>query len=206
MKALSHKLKLNKRGQTNWLPYDGTVNYYGNIFSDIIAKEYFDTLFNEIEWKNDEANMFGKRIITKRKVAWYGDKAFPYSYSNTTKYAISWTKELTEIKEIIERITQHQYNSCLLNLYHDGSEGMAYHSDDEKDLEKNGAIASVSFGATRKFCFKHKATKLRIDTVLTPGSLLVMKDETQTHWHHRLPPTKKVSEPRINLTFRKMVK
>src|SRR6185503_3712203 len=94
------------------------------------------------------------------------------------------------------------YNSCLLNLYHDGSEGMAYHSDGETDLKKNGAIASLSFGAERKFSFKHKQTKETVSVILEHGSLLVMKDTTQTNWLHRLPPTKLITKPRVNLTFR----
>lgn len=186
----------------NLLPQDGTVNYFGKIFGKNRADDYFEKLLDKIEWKNDEAVIFGKRIITKRKVAWYGDKNFQYTYSKLTKTALPWTKELLELKEIVEKKTGEQFNSCLLNLYHDGSEGMAYHSDAEKDLKKNGAIASLSFGAERKFSFKHKTNKERIDINLHNGSLLVMKDQTQTFWLHRLPPSKKISSPRINLTFR----
>ncbi len=90
----------------------------------------------------------------------------------------------------------------MVNLYHDGSEGMAWHSDGEKQLKRHGAIASLSFGAERKFGFKHKETKEVISLNLASGSLLVMKNETQDYWLHRLPPTKKVNSPRINLTFR----
>jgi alkylated DNA repair dioxygenase AlkB len=93
----------------------------------------------------------------------------------------------------------------LLNLYHNGDEGMAWHSDDEKSLGKNTCIASLSFGAERKFSFKHKQTKDATSLVLEHGSLLVMKDETQTNWLHRLPPTTLIKRPRINLTFRTMV-
>jgi alkylated DNA repair dioxygenase AlkB len=116
-----------------------------------------------------------------------------------------WTKELLELKEIVEKESKATYNSCLLNLYHTGKEGMAWHSDGEKMLKKNGEIASLTLGAERKFSFKHKATKQRIDMLLERGSLLVMKDTTQTNWLHRLPPTKKVHTPRINLTFRTIV-
>ena len=186
----------------NWLPYDGTVLYYGQIFSKKQADHYYQKLMESIDWRNDEAVIFGKKIITKRKVAWYGDKKFEYTYSNTTKLAVPWTKELIELKQVTELETGETYNSCLLNLYHNGSEGMAYHSDGEKDLKKNGAIASLSFGAERKFSFKHKESKQRIDLFLQHGSLLVMKGETQSHWLHRLPPTKKVNHPRVNLTFR----
>lgn len=190
----------------NLLPYDGNVNYYGTVFTKSEADYYYKTLLESINWKNDEAILFGKHIITKRKVAWYGDISFEYSYSNTTKRALPWTPELIELKRITEEKTGETYNSCLLNLYHDGSEGMAWHSDGEKDLKKNGAIGSLSFGAERKFAFKHKNTKEVVSLILAHGSILVMKETTQTHWLHRLPPTKTILKPRINLTFRTIVK
>lgn len=186
----------------NLLPKDGTVNYYGKLLQQKEANHFLDALLNTIEWRNDEAIIFGKKIITKRKVAWYGEKQFEYTYSNTTKYALPWTKELLELKILIEQKTGETFNSCLLNLYHSGDEGMAWHSDGETDLKKNGAIASLSFGAERKFAFKHKQTKEKIALTLEHGSLLMMKDTTQTHWLHRLPPTKLISKSRVNLTFR----
>src|SRR5690606_15126290 len=143
----------------NLLPYDGIVNYYGKIVTSKEADYYFEKLFKHIEWKNDKAIIFGKEIITKRKVAWYGDKPFEYTYSKTTKLALPWTNELLNLKQKIETLTGETFNSCLLNLYHSGDEGMAWHSDAEKDLKKNGAIASLSFGAARKFAFKHKQTE-----------------------------------------------
>jgi len=190
----------------NLLPKDGTVNYYGKILQKEEADAFYRQLLQNIEWKNDEAVIFGKKILTKRKVAWYGDDNYEYTYSNSTKKAIPWTPELLKLKALAEEKTGEKFNSCLLNLYHNGEEGMAYHSDGEKDLKKNGAIASLSFGAERKFSFKHKFTKEKVDLLLEHGSLLVMKDQTQSFWLHRLPPTKKVFTPRINLTFRTIVK
>ena len=190
----------------NLLPQDGTVNYYGKILNQKEANDFYKTLLETIEWKNDEAVIFGKKIITKRKVAWYGDENFEYTYSNSTKNAIPWTEELLALKKMTEEKMGEIFNSCLLNLYHDGSEGMAYHSDAEKDLKKNGAIASLSFGAERKFLFKHKFNQEKIEIFLEHGSLLMMKDQTQSFWLHRLPPTKKVFVPRINLTFRMIEK
>ena len=116
--------------------------------------------------------------------------------------ALPWTDELLEIKRIVENQEPVEFNSCLLNFYHDGDDGMSWHSDNEKELEKNGVIASVSLGAERKFSFKHKRNKEKIDLILGNGSLLVMKEQIQTHWMHQLPKSKKISEPRINLTFR----
>lgn len=189
----------------NLLPKGGTVNYYGKLFNQQEADVYLESLLTGIEWKNDEAIIFGRKIITKRKVAWYGEKAFEYTYSNTTKRALPWTKELLKLKGVIEKVSGEAFNSCLLNLYHNGEEGMAWHSDDEKDLQKDGAIASLSFGAERKFAFKHKETKEKVELVLEHSSLLIMKGTTQSHWLHRLPPTKRISTPRVNLTFRTIV-
>ena len=186
----------------NILPFDGVTNYHGVILNKKQCEFYYQKLMETILFKNDEAIVFGKKIMTKRKVAWYGESEYSYTYSKVTKLANIFTKELLELKEIVEQESGETYNSCLLNLYHSGDEGMAYHSDGEKMMKKNGAIASLSLGAVRKFSFKHKENKQRIDIVLEKGSLLVMKKGTQTNWLHRLPPTKKVNSPRINLTFR----
>lgn len=189
----------------NWLTRDGIVNYYGKILTREKADFYLNNLLATIEWKNDEAIIFGKKIITKRKVAWYGEKPYEYTYSNTTKLALPWTEGLLVLKALIEKETSESFNSCLLNLYHTGDEGMAWHSDGETDLKKDGAIASLSFGAERKFAFKHKQSNEKVELILEHGSLLIMKGTTQTHWLHRLPPTKKINTPRVNLTFRTIV-
>lgn len=188
--------------QQNLLPKDGEVFYFGPIMPVSKAIQIFEDLLQKIEWKNDEAIIFGKHIITKRKAAWYGDKPFEYTYSKITKKALPWTPELLNLKSLVEQETKETYNSCLLNLYHNGSEGMAWHSDDERDLKKNGAIASLSFGAVRKFAFKHKQSKEVVSISLENGSLLVMKGQTQSYWLHRLAPTKLVHQARVNLTFR----
>ncbi len=201
MRLFDIKVDHNK----NLLPQGGTVNYYGKILNQQEAASYLELLLNHIEWKNDEAIIFGKKIITKRKVAWYGEKPFEYTYSKTTKQALHWTTELIDLKNKVEQKTGETFNSCLLNLYHDGNEGMAWHSDGEKDLKKNGAIASLSFGSERKFAFKHKETKEKVELILEHGSLLIMKDETQTNWLHRLPPTKLSTQPRVSLTFRTII-
>lgn len=186
----------------NYLPYDGTVNYYGTILTIPESDRYYQALLTNLQWKNDQAVIFGKQLTTKRKVAWYGDIAFEYTYSGIQKKALPWDADLLALKAIVEEQCQESFNSCLCNLYHDGSEGMAWHSDSEKDLKKQGAIASLTLGAERKFGFKHKRSKETFYLPLAHGSLLVMKDATQEHWLHRLPPTTKVTSPRINLTFR----
>jgi alkylated DNA repair dioxygenase AlkB len=198
--------KLDDVGETaNLLHKDGTAHYYGKILPYREANRYFDLLLQNIQWKNDEANILGKHIVTKRKVAWYGNSDYSYAYSNTTKQALAWTRELSVLKRLIEEITGESFNSCLLNLYHNGNEGLGWHSDDEKSIGKYTPIASLSFGAERKFSFKHKQTKQTVSLVLGHGSLLVMKGATQTNWLHSLPKSNRITQARINLTFRMMV-
>jgi len=189
----------------NVLNKDGEANYYGIIMTTSEANTYYNLLLKNINWKNDEALYHGRHIVTKRKVAWYGDQGFLYTYSNTTKQALPWTNELIDLKRKTELITNSQFNSCLLNLYHDGNEGMTWHSDDEKSLGKNTVIASLSFGAERKFSFKHRRTRQTISLLLENGSLLVMRGNTQSNWLHSLPLSSKINHPRINLTFRTII-
>ncbi|MBK1832274.1 alpha-ketoglutarate-dependent dioxygenase AlkB [Verrucomicrobiaceae bacterium R5-34] len=188
----------------NLLPADGIVHYHGPIFPPQLADRYLHNLLEDIPWKHDEVRMYGKHITTARKVAWYGDSNFSYTYSGTTKQALPWTPELAAIKAKVEALSGTRFNSCLLNLYHDGGEGMAWHSDDESSLGKNTTIASVSFGAERKFSLKHRVTGETVSVELEHGSLLEMKGATQSHWLHCVPKTKKVTAPRVNLTFRTM--
>jgi alkylated DNA repair dioxygenase AlkB len=198
-------MDLFNQDRTNDLLHkDGTVDYYPNVFTHNEGNRYFDLLLQKIVWENDDVIIFGKHIVAKRKVAWYGDSDYLYIYSNTTKQALAWIKELLELKQIVEKPTETKFNSCLLNLYHNGNEGIGWHSDDEESLEPNGTIASLSLGAERKFSFKHKKTKQTISLVLEHASLLIMKDDTQTNWLHSLPKSKKITGPRINLTFRMM--
>lgn len=186
----------------NLLPKDGEVNYHGKVLTAEVANHFLQALLETIDWQHDEIILFGKKIVTKRKVAWYGEQEFEYTYSNTTKKAKLWNAVLIELKNYAEELSGDSYNSCLLNLYHDGNEGMGWHSDAEKDLKKDGSIASISFGEERKFHFKHKVTQEKVSIVLEHGSFLVMKAPTQKNWLHQLPVSKKANGIRINLTFR----
>ncbi len=188
----------------NILPFDGDAYYYRQVFSQEVGDAIFDQLLHTIDWKQDEILMFGKKIITKRKVGWYGDLPFVYTYSHSAKKALPWNDVLKNIKSIAEKHTGKSFNSCLLNLYHDGQEGMSWHSDDEDTLEPDASIVSISFGAARKFSFQHKTNKTSQSILLENGSLLVMESNVQKNWLHALPKSKRISSPRINLTFRTM--
>jgi alkylated DNA repair dioxygenase AlkB len=186
----------------NLLPCDGTVIYHGPILSPSQAADFFAQLQQTIAWTHDQVLMFGKRLTTARKVAWYGDAPYAYTYSGTTKHALPWTPELCQLKHLVQQHSATTFNSCLLNLYHHGGEGMAWHSDDEKMLVPHATIASLSLGAQRRFSFKHKQLPLKASLELQDGSLLLMQGETQTHWLHSLPKNPRCTTPRINLTFR----
>lgn len=186
------------------LDQDGEVDYYGPVLAPRQSADYLAALLETIEWQHDEALMFGKRIITKRKVAWYGDQNFGYTYSKTTKFALPWTAELLALKQLVERTSGLSYNSCLLNLYHSGEEGMGWHSDDERSLTRDSSIASVSLGAERKFELRHKVSAEKVAVFLENGSLLVMKGATQRNWLHAMPKAARIRTARVNLTFRTM--
>jgi alkylated DNA repair dioxygenase AlkB len=190
---------------TNLLPYDGEVLYYERIFDSYTSNKYLEYLLTKIPWKKDELVMFGKYITTERKVVWYGDKNYDYTFSHKTRVAKPWTPQLLEIKEKVEEITGVTYNSCLLNLYENGTQGLGWHHDNEEELALGASIASVSFGAERRFDLRHDKDKKTVSVVLEHGSLLVMRGTTQKHWKHQVPKTKKILQPRVNLTFRKML-
>lgn len=186
------------------LKSDGIVKYVDPVFTAHESKNYFEALSEEIAWQNDMVIMFGKRLEMRRKTAWYGDKPFDYTYSKISRKALPWTPNLLQIKQAAEKLSGDSYNSCLLNYYCDGDDGMGWHSDDEAELDTDNSIASISFGASRKFTLKHKHTKVSHDLMLENGSALIMYPPTQEFWLHTLRKSKKINAPRINLTFRRI--
>ena len=189
----------------NLLARDGEAIYFGPLCTANEADELFAALMEEIDWQHDRVKLYGREIVTKREVAWHGDAAFQYTYSHNTKTALPWTPTLQNIKQMVEAESGDTFNCCLLNLYHSGEEGMAWHADDEKELLPDGAIASVSLGAPRRFVFRHKVDKEKAEILLAHGSLLLMRGTTQSHWEHSLPVMKRANGARINLTFRTIV-
>lgn len=186
----------------NMLNVDGRVEYVPAVFDIKTSNRLFDSLLNSLDWQPDQLFMFGKKITTERKVAWVGDENCSYTYSGVKKNPQPWTEELLLIKDKIEKLVSYKFNSCLLNLYHNGNEGMGWHSDDELELDENAPIVSISLGAIRKFAFKHKLNKTTHSIFLENGSALLMHPPTQKFWNHSLLKTKRPVNPRINLTFR----
>jgi alkylated DNA repair dioxygenase AlkB len=186
----------------NLLPRDGRVRYERELLEETIADEALKTLQAGGFWQHDEVVMFGKRLVLGRKMAWFGD--VPYKYAGALKQPLPWDAEVLRLKKRVEEASGCVFNSCLLNQYADGSEGMGWHSDDESSLVSGGPIASVSLGAQRIFRFRHRRTLEMVELRLEHGSLLLMEGETQTHWVHALPKSRRVLAPRVNLTFRVM--
>ena len=187
--------------QVNLLPCDGIVNDYGSVFTDE-ADALLAWLLAEIPWQHDEIRLYGRRIVTARRIAWYGDDAFDYRYSGVNHRARIWVPPLRALRDRVDTLVGVHFNSCLLNRYDNGSQGMAWHSDDEAELGPETVIASVSFGATRKFAFRHQQTRQKVEMLLHHGQLIVMRGQTQTHWQHALMKSTRVTQPRVNLTFR----
>lgn len=180
---------------------DADVVLYGQFFAPEENDTLFERLTDETEWKQETIRVPGRRVPLPRLTAWYGDAGKTYRWSGIVQHPIAWTPTLLAIKTRVEAAAQTTFNSVLLNLYRSEQDSVSWHSDDEPEL--GDVIASVSFGATRRFDFKHQDDpKQRVSIDLTPGSLLIMRGETQRHWQHRIPKATKPHPPRINLTFR----
>lgn len=173
-------------------------------FSHAESDKFFHALLNDIFWKQEKIKLYGKEVDIPRLTAWYGDSGKSYSYSGISMMPAPWTDTLLEIKERVDREARVRFNSVLLSLYRSGQDSLSWHQDDEPELGEDPVIASVSFGATRSFQFKHKARKelRKVSIDLTHGSLLIMKGPTQRYWVHQVPKTPRSVGPRINLTFR----
>ena len=184
------------------LPYDGSIEYMGDFLTSTECCTLFDELLTSTLWKNDTLFIYGKHITTKRKSAWYGKNPFSYTFSGQTLTAHPWNSPLEKIHQKISERTNLSFNSCLLNLYQDGSQGMGWHADNEPELDPTSPIISISIGAERYFDFKHKTSKFKMRFTLGSGSLLIMHPPTQKFWVHQVPISKKIISPRINLTFR----
>ncbi len=188
--------------------FGGHWKLYINAFSSSECSAFLDALINAIPWQQENIQMYGKRMKTPRLTSWHGDPGRIYKYSGVSYSPEPWTDELLTIREKATELANVEFNSVLLNLYRDGSDGVSWHADDEAELGENPTIASVSFGAVRDFHLRHnKHKELRIPTrkyPLTAGSVLIMKGETQSNWQHQVPKrsTDKYSDARVNLTFR----
>jgi alkylated DNA repair dioxygenase AlkB len=164
------------------------------------ATAVFERLQREIAWEQHEITLFGRTVPTPRLTAWTADRA--YAYSGVVNEPKPWTPSLAVIRQRVSEEVGCEFNSCLANLYRDGSDSMGYHSDDEPELGERPTIVSVSLGARRTFTLRHRVTRERWSWRLGEGDLLVMRDESQSDYAHAVPKTMRQVGPRMNLTFR----
>ncbi|MGB1263785.1 MAG: alpha-ketoglutarate-dependent dioxygenase AlkB family protein [Cognaticolwellia sp.] len=183
---------------------DADIEYIEDFYSTKEADCFFQQMQQNLQWRQDDISMFGKRVKIPRLQAWYGDSNLSYRYSNMTLTAQPWTKTLQTLKATVSEYCLVDFNAVLANLYRNQNDSVGWHSDNEVELGDSPTIASLSFGAKREFQLKHINSKEKFSLVLAPGSLLVMRGATQNYWQHCLPKRAKTIAPRINLTFRKI--
>ena len=189
----------------NLIPYDGEINIVPAFFSSQEADAYYAGLSSEIDWQQEDIMIVGKTVTIPRLMCWYGDPGAVYRYSGVRHEPLPWTQDLSEIRWRIEDYCGHPFNSVLGNLYRSGDDSMGWHADKEKELGVNPVIASVSFGEQRLFRLRHNKTRATIHIELKHGDLLKMHGALQHHWRHCIPKTRKTKQPRINLTFRRIL-
>ncbi len=184
---------------------NGWIIFMENFISLEKSDFYFDYFLNTIPWKSSKIKVFGKTYDTPRREAYFANSGKNYSYSGKSLVVNTWDEELIKLRDQLSEILGEDFNACLLNLYRDGQDSNGWHADNEKELGKNPIIASLSFGATRKFQLKHSKNSEKYDFNLSHGALIVMGGELQHFWKHQIPKQKKIADARINLTFRKIV-
>ena len=183
---------------------NGEYIYLPGFFTQLESDQYLKTLKDKVLWKQESMNIYGKKVEFPRLMAWYGSNDTTYSFSGISLNPNPWISEILEIKNRIEPLANITFNRALLNLYRNGKDSVSWHTDSEPELGQNPIIASVSFGATRKFQLRHIKTREKIEFHLSHGSLLIMKGELQHYWQHQVPKTQMKIGERINLTFRVM--
>jgi alkylated DNA repair dioxygenase AlkB len=176
----------------------GCVDYYPNWVA--AADRLFRVLQREIVWEQNAVTLYGRTMPTPRLTAWMGDSA--YRYSGIVNQPVPWPEALAELRDRLRRELSVDFNSCLANLYRNGTDSMGYHSDDEPELGSRPTIASISLGERRRFELRHRTTRERWSWDLGHGDLLVMRNESQSDYAHAVPKTSRPVGPRMNLTFR----
>lgn len=187
------------------LPYDGSALLYAGFICAVDADVLMNDLASSVPWESTRIPMFGREVTEPRLSAWIADPGVTYRYSGRDRTVHPWSARLDDVRRHVGETSGTSFNGVLANLYRTGHDHMGWHSDDERSLGPVPVIASVSLGAERRFDFRHRETGEVVSILLPHGSLLVMSGATQRRWKHRIPKSTRLSEPRINLTFRRLV-
>lgn len=188
------------------LPGQGSALLYRYALPRDESEEAMATLLQAVPWQQHEILVFGRSVAQPRLVAWFGDIGRSYTYSGLSLAPLEWTATLSDLKVRCEELAKTSFNSGLANLYRDGRDHISWHSDDESELGADPIIASVSLGAERRFDLRNKTSGETIKTLLPHGSVVVMSSGCQRHWIHQAPKMLRVKEPRINLTYRTILR
>lgn len=191
-----------------WAPKlpDAKMRYFENFIPKEIADDYYNTLLKNIPWQQDKINIFGKTHLQPRLTSLHSSNLKSYTYSGIRMLPNPMSVELSTIKNLLEGISEIDFNSVLINLYRNGRDSNGWHADNEKELGNHPVIASFSFGASRFFHLKHRTRKeAKLKFELKHGSLLLMEGDMQEHWLHQIAKTAREVKPRINLTYRKII-
>jgi len=190
--------------ETGWqvFPLPGADVRLARFCDASAAAHRFARLHAEIPWRQQHVRLFGREQPMPRLSCWIGDADAHYRYSGQDFVPEPWTPALAELRTALSADLGVAFNSVLCNLYRDGRDAMGWHSDAERELGAQPTIASLSFGATRRFRLRPRGGGATHDIALEAGSLLLMAGVTQQNWRHALPRTAKPVGARINLTFR----
>lgn len=187
---------------------DGQLHYFANALGETQADALMGQCLTEISWRQDRISIAGKSLSIPRLQCWIGDPEAHYAYSNLSLSPQPWPQFLIQIKTRVETLAGHSFNSALANHYRDGADSVAWHSDDESELGTSPVIASLSLGTSRVFELRHRYKKAlpTLKISLRHGSVLIMKGSTQQFWRHRIAKVTGLNEPRINFTFRHVLR
>lgn len=195
----------SKNAGVNLVPYDGELYLWRSYYPADAAEHYFKLLIQGLDWQTERLFLFGRWVQVPRLMAWYGDSDAVYRYSGQIHQPLAWIEPLVALKQTMDAVCQHSFNSVLANLYRDGRDSMGCHADNEPELGQQPLIASLSFGETRLLRFRHNHSAYKFDIELKSGDLLVMAGSLQENWRHELPKTRQAKQARINLTFRQIL-
>jgi alkylated DNA repair dioxygenase AlkB len=188
------------------LPRDAWLVHEAAFESRREADELLARLLEELAWEARSIELFGRRVVQPRLVAWAGDVA--YRYSGQTLEPRPFTPAA---RKLCDRVCEHtgcSFNHVLFNRYRDGQDSMGMHSDDEPELGEAPTVASVSFGTARRFVIvsKRRGDHFRRELELGHGALLVMGGRFQQVYRHGVPKQPRIAEQRVSATFRRLLR
>lgn len=199
-----NNIEQNEESKARVVNDSGRIEYIPDFLTQQKAAELYDHLLNNVNWDQGAYKMYGKVIKTPRLLSSMKDEEFKMedAYKATVYNTGGWTEPVKEVKEMIEKRLGIKIIYAQMNYYRNGKDYIGFHAD--RELDEGGVIASISLGAERKFVLHKKLNKQKkYEFFLENGSLLTMDYKAANkNYKHSLPKAPKVTEGRINITFR----